>query len=1103
MVNTRKRSIHLERIIAAWAVIALAGGMPQAMKADGAALRATTSEMQQTDGVVRGVIVDDKGEAIIGASVLEKGTSNGTITDADGHFTLRAKPGARLVISYIGYRTQEVTASATMRIVLHEDSELLNEVVVVGYGTQKKVNLTGAVATVDIGKTLEARPYSDVSKALQGAVSGLSVVSSSGKLGTEPTLTIRGVGTLSNDAKSAPFILVDGVPMDDISLLNTQDIQSVSVLKDAASTSIYGARAAFGVILITTKSASKVDRTTVNYTNNIAWETPTILPNYPDVPTQLRALIEANNRAGEENEIFGMHLDLMLPDAEKWRDRHNGKKSGYREMVLGEDFSLDKNGVGSYFADWDMVNIMFRKWRPSQSHNISVQGTSGKTSYYMSVGYNHDEGVMKYNPEKLNKWTTMLNVTTDLTDWLQVGARFNYSNKDLKGPATRRTTYQYMWRWGSFFGPYGTYKGTDFRNDIAYRKQAGDQTDNDSYTRLGGFAKATLAKGLTLNADYTFNLRNRKRKTAKVPVKGWQSWGGKINDIAYYTTSSSLEEKSNLDRDYVFNLYGNYLLDLQDAHHFNFMLGANAESGTLEMHSSTRNDLLTSGMPEFNLANGDQFVDGSHSQWATAGYFGRINYDYKGIWLLELNGRYDGSSRFPSNSRWAFFPSVSGGWRISEQGFFEPIRRTISNMKLRASYGEIGNQAVGNNMFISTIGKLSDDDAVQWLANSGDLVVAYDMPKLVSSKLKWERIQTLDVGGDFGFLNNELNLSFDWYQRTTRDMLAPGRTVPQVLGTKPPYVNAGVLRTRGWEVNIDWRHRFGEVTVYANANVGDFITTVVEWDNDTKLLNSNYSGKRYGDIWGFETDRYFKKEDFNADGTYKSGVASQKGLESGKFTYGPGDIKFKDLNGDGKIDGGKGTEDDHGDLKVIGNTTPRYQYGFRIGGEWRGFDVDLFFQGVGKRDVWTQSAFVMPFMRGADALYENQTSYWTEKNPDQNADFPRLFPGNASRGTISVLEQGCNNFYPQTKYLVNMAYLRFKNLTVGYTLPQELTRKAHIQKVRVYFSGNNLMEIIKRSKAPVDPEVNDKEEGAKLGNATWGRIDPMYRTLSFGLQLTL
>ena len=523
MANTGKRRTHYERIIAAWAVIALTGGMPHVMKADGAALRAATAEMQ-ADGVVHGVIVDDKGEAIIGASVLEKGTSNGTITDADGKFTLRAKAGTRLVISYIGYRTQEVTASATMRIVLHEDSELLNEVVVVGYGTQKKVNLTGAVATVDIGKTLEARPYSDVSKALQGAVSGLSVVNSSGQRGAAPTMTIRGVGTLSNSAQSAPFILVDGVPMDDLSLLNTQDIQSVSVLKDAASTSIYGARAAFGVILITTKSASKTDRTTVNYTNNIAWETPTILPNYPDVPTQLRALIEANDRAGDESELFGMYLKQMLPDAEKWRDRNNGRKTGYREMVLGEDFTLDKNGVGSYFADWDMVNIMFRKWRPSQSHNVSVQGTSGKTSYYMSVGYNHDEGVMKFNPEKLNKWTTMLNVTTDLTNWLQVGARFSYSNKGMTGPATRRTTYQYMWRWGSFFGPYGTYKGTDFRNDIAYRKQAGDRIENDAFTRLGGFLKATLAKGLTLNADYTFNVLNRNRRIAEVPLKGWNSW---------------------------------------------------------------------------------------------------------------------------------------------------------------------------------------------------------------------------------------------------------------------------------------------------------------------------------------------------------------------------------------------------------------------------------------------------------------------------------------------------------------------------------------------------------------------------------------------------
>lgn len=1051
---------------------------------------------------VRGSVKDDQGEPVIGASIQIKGTGQGTITDVNGEFTLHVPLGSNtLVVSYVGMTTQEVAVKPVVTITLSSDIELLDEIVVVGYGTQKKANLTGAVTTVDVSKTLEARPYSDISKALQGAVPGLSIISSSGQLGKQPTISIRGLGTLSNDAKSKPLIVVDGVPMEDISLLNTQDIENISVLKDAASTSIYGTRAAFGVILITTKSAQKTDRVAVNYTNNFSFDTPTILPNYPDVPTQINALIEANNRAGLANELFGMYLDVMLPYAEKWRDANNGKKSGYREMILGEDFVLDKNGVGMYFADWDMVNIMFRKWKPGQSHNLSIQGTSGKTSYYMSVGHNHEEGVMTFFPEKLNKWTTMLNLTTDVTDWLQIGGRFNYSNKDFVGPATRRTTYQYLWRWGSFFGPYGTYKGDDFRNDIAYRKQAGDWTDNNSFIRMGGFAKATLTNGLTLNADYTYNEENYTRKAAYIPLGGWNSWGGEIVERAIFTSSSSLEQRSSKDKSFALNVFGNYEFTVADNNNFNIMIGGNAESGTYFRHDSQRSDLLDPNLPEFNLAVGPQTVGGAHTQWATAGYFGRINYNYREIWLAEINGRYDGSSRFPSNSRWAFFPSASAGYRMSEEAYFAPIKDVVNNFKLRASYGEIGNQAVGENMYLATMAKRTDADT-HWLTGDGNKVVAYNLPKLVSSSLKWERIQTLDLGGDFGFLNNSLNVTFDWYQRTTKDMLAPGRTMPEVLGAAAPFINAGVLRTKGWELSVDWRHRFKDVLVYANANIGDFVTDIVTWDNDTKLLNSNYSGKRYGDIWGFETERLFTKDDFNADGTYKEGVASQKGLQQGTFVYGPGDIKFKDLDGTGVIDGGKGTADDHGDLKVIGNFTPRYQYGFRLGGEYKGFDVDIFFQGVGQRSMWTQSAFVMPFMRGADALYANQTDYWTEKNPNPNAEFPRLFPGNAARGTISVLELGRNNFYPQSKYLVNMAYLRLKNLTFGYSIPVELASKVYLQRARVYFSANNLAELINRSKAPVDPEVNDKEEGVSLGNATWGRIDPMYRTISFGLQLT-
>lgn len=1079
-------------------------------------VKTSIKEVQQTEKTITGVVTDANGEAIIGANIIEVGApSHGTITDINGRFTLNVSNNASIKVSFIGYLSQTIntTGKTSLNITLAEDTQALEEVVVVGYGVQTKANLTGAVSTVDVSKTLEARPYSDISKALQGAVPGLSVISNSGKLGAKPSVTIRGLGTLSNDATSKPLIIVDGVPMDDLSLLNTEDIENISVLKDAASTSIYGTRAAFGVILITTKSARQVDRVSINYTNNFAWDTPTILPDYPDVPSQLKALIAANERAGLANELFGMYLDEMLPYAEKWRDEHNGKKANYRDMVLGNrdaltdsskplgDFILDNNGVGMYFADWDVVNIMFRNWKPSQSHNLSLQGKSGKTSYYMSVGYNHEEGIMTYFPEKMDKWTAMLNVTTDVKDWLQVGTRFNYSNKDFIGPATRRTTYQYMWRWGSFFGPYGTYQDTDFRNDIAYRKQAGDWTDNNSFIRMGTFAKATLAKGLTLNADYTYNVNNYTYKAAYLPLGGWNSWGGAIENTTLYASSSWLEQQSDQDKTFALNIYGNYEFSLPNRHNFNLMLGGNAEGNKYFNHYSERDDLLDYNLPEFNLATGSQYVNGAHSHWATAGYFGRLNYNYDGKWLLELNGRYDGSSRFPANDRWAFFKSASAGYRISEETFFDPLKESINNLKLRASYGEIGNQAVGSNMYLSTLAKRTQNNT-NWLADDGTKVVAYDLPKLVSSTLKWERIQTLDFGADLGFFSNELNLTFDWYQRTTKDMLAPGQTMPQVLGATAPYINAGTLRTRGWELTVDWRHRFNDVQLYANANVGDFITDITKWDNETKLLNQNYSGKRYGDIWGFETDRYFTEEDFNADGTYKTGIASQVGLQQGTFVFGPGDIKFKDLDGSGIINGGKGTADDHGDLKVIGNTTPRYQYSFRLGAEWRGFDMDMFFQGVGKRSVWTQSAFVMPMMRGADAIYENQTNYWTDKNPDPKADFPKLFPGNAGRGTIAVLELGNHNFYPQSKYIVNMAYLRFKNLTLGYTLPTDMASRIYMQRARIYFSANNLMELINKSNAPVDPEVNDKEEGVSLGNATWGRIDPMYRTVSFGVQLT-
>jgi len=1068
-----------------------------------------SSELQQVTKSVTGRVVDKNNDPLIGVNIRISGSNVGAVTDANGQYSISVEGNNQVLqFSYLGYKTATATANKdVIDVTMLEDVQTLQDVVIVGYGTQKRENLTGAVSTVDVSKVLEARPQTDIIKGLQGVVPGLTILTQSGALNSTPDIRIRGIGTLSNDQKSAPLIVVDGVPMDDISYLNTQDIENISVLKDAASTSIYGTRAAFGVILVTTKSAKKVEKVSVNYVNNFAWETPTILPDYPDVPTQLRALISANDRAGLESELFGMYLKQMLPKAETWQQNHGGK-TGYREMVLGDDFDMAANGTGMYYADWDVVGIMFRKNRPAQSHDLSIQGTSGKTSYFMSMGFNHSEGVLNFNPDKLNKYNANMNLTTNVFDWLKVGGRINYSDKDFLTPYQYRTPYQYLWRWGSFF-PYGTYEGVNFRTEPGYFNQANQNKQVDSYTRLGAFLEATIIKGLTLNADYTYNIRHFNEKQVGGPVYLWDFWGTINLDNGPTDVTSAGNQvvymKSQRDKSYAFNAYFTYNFAIAKHNNFKAMLGVNAEEGDSYNHTSQRLGLLDKTKGEFPLATGAMTVNGGHSNWGVGGYFGRINYDYDGKYLLELNGRYDGSSNFPANNRWAFFPSGSIGYRISEESFMNALKPALSNAKIRVSYGEIGNQAVGANMFVPVMTPYASSTTLYmyWIDN-GATAVAYDLPKLVPKTLKWERIQTTNIGGDFGFLNNELNLSFDWFQRDTKDMLAPAREMPQVLGTTVPMINAGSLRTRGWELTLGWNHRFHDVNVYANVNINDYITKVTAWDNPARLLAQNYTGKTVGEIWGFETDRLFRGDDFNADGTVKNGIASQKNLEQGMFVYGPGDIKFKDLDGDGVIGAGKGTPEDHGDLKVIGNTTPRYQYSFRLGGEWKGFDLDAFFQGVGKRDVWTVSAFVMPMMRGADAIYANQTDYYTDENKNYDAYFPSLYPGNAQQGNISstVLGLGANNFYPQSRYLVNMAYMRLKNLTFGYTLPQILTQKAYIQKARIYFSAQNVAELINKSKAPVDPEINDVETNVALGNGTWGRIDPMSRSYSFGIQVT-
>ena len=1069
---------------------------------------------------VTGTVVDENGEPVIGASIAEIGTIRATATDIDGHFSLKVGPKAKLQISYVGYKTVKVDATNGMRIQMENDNALLDEVVVVGYGTQRKANLTGAVSNVEVSKVLESKSETDLARSLQGTVPGLTILNSDGRIDSEASVVIRGIGTLSNSGTSTPLYVVDGVPTDNLSYLNTNDIESISVLKDAASTSIYGTRAAFGVVLITTKTAHTKDNIKVSYKNNFAWSQATTLPDYPNVPTQVQGLIDVNKRMGLEVELFGMYMDKPEFQAgmNRWIEKHGDTKAGYREMIYGDDY--DEYG---YYANWDVPGIMFNNAAPSQSHNISVTGNSGKTNFYVSFGYDQRQGLQNFNPDKVKRYNGTVNVSTQATDWLLLGARVAYTDRNYDGVSNRQNYgnagYQYLWRWGSFFGPYGYFVNPedgqeyDARTMIGYRKQGGERSRHMDNLRLTGFVKVNLAKGLTFNGDYTFVRKNTKYKDVGLPVNLYNTWGlapkGPTNTLV---TSTWIESDHSVYQNHVFNGYFNYAASFNDVHNLNLMAGANVDKDDYEYLYFEKHGIQDVNMPELALTNDYYTSSHSHSHTGSAGFFGRINYDYKGIYLLELNGRYDGSSKFPSGDQWAFFPSASVGYRFSEEAYFQPLKEYISNGKIRASYGSIGNQEIGANMFLETMAR--NANAVNWLGSGSSRLDYFGQPKMVSKSLSWETIRTTNIGLDLGFLNGDLNVTFDWYQRDTKDMLAPGKAMPSVLGASPAWENAGSLRTRGWELTIDWRHKFmNDLYLYATASLGDYKTKVTEWDSND-LINDYYTGKEYGEIWGFETDRYFDFNDFsgqNADGSwaYKAGVADQTKLQSGGFVYGPGDIKFVDQNGDGVIDWGKGTPDDHGDLKKIGNTTPRYQYSLRLGGSWKGFDLDLYLQGVGKRDYWSQSAFVMPMMRGADALYANQTSYVTEAMfasgvIDQSVDFPRMWGGGAGQGNASgsILNGGRYNFYPQTKYLVDMSYLRMKNITLGYTIPKDITRKIYLSRVRVYGTITNAFDIVNHNKGTgIDPEMNNGE-GA-YGNGVWGRIDPIMRTYSFGIQIDL
>ena len=1032
---------------------------------------AGVKEIQQ-NGVCNGVVTDTTEETVIGASVVVKGTTNGTITGLDGDFSLSGvTKGSILVVSFVGYQNTEVKWNGQpLTIVLKEDTKVLDEVVVVGYGTQKKANLSGAVAAVD-GKVLQDRPITNIGQGLQGVVPNLNItMNNGGAPGATSSFNIRGNTSLNG---GSPLVLVDNVQMD-ANLVNPDDIESISVLKDAASASIYGARAAYGVILITTKKGKKSDKPTVSLSATGYWQSPALTFHNVNSMQYLTMMDEAYQNDGGSGHYFKSQVYQYA------EDYFNGK---YDSPVFF-DTAYDTYKYG-YCGNTDWWDELY-KTSFSQIYTANISGGNDRTTYYASVSMNDQGGILKAGDDKYNKYNANVNISSNITKWLNVSAKIAHTYTDELHPtggttAMNSTAYSGLSSYSGMMKgdlsplmpvkhPDGHYAGQgSYTNPVAIMEQGGNAQYKQNDLWMTGAVKITPIKGLVINADYTWNFYG---KSSNQHVQNFYDYTAVPGTENYYpwTNPSSVTVTNNDDYYNAFNAFAEYTFSLKEKHNFKVMVGYNQENKHKKYHYAGRKNLIDSSNPSLNLAYGDMAMNGSETHWSVNGFFARINYDYKGKYLLELNGRYDGSSKFPHGDRYAFFPSASVAWRVSEEKFWEPIRGWFDNFKLRASYGSLGNQALdesryGNFPYLATYGINTKYGALL----NGTRPVAVSVPGLVSASFTWETVNQIDFGFDASFFGGRLNTSFDWYRRNTKDMLTAGQALPAVLGTSVPQENAADMKTVGWEVSLEWNDRLSNGFGYHIKGVlSDYQASITKFSNPTKLLGTHYVGEKLNEIWGYVSNGLFQSDE-------DAKAADQSYLSGG--SWGAGDVKYEDLNNDGKIDIGKNTLDDSGDRKIIGNSTPRYSYGITAGFDYKGFDFEMFWQGIGKRDYWLGGSQFWGFTDEWCTPLTSSLDYWTEDNRD--AYFPRLHHYGVNGGNHQV----------STRYLQNAAYLRLKNVVLGYTIPRSITEKVKISRLRVFVQGENLLTFTPLIDS-YDPET--------LNNMTY----PINKKISVGLNLT-
>lgn len=1094
MRQTQKISgfVHSQAYVKAIACLVLAcGGTLPTLAASETLSNPKVEEAQQSEITVKGTVVDDAGEPVIGATIMEKGTRNGTVTDIDGNYVIKVKHNAQLTISYLGYATQVVPAG-TSKVVLKSNDTKLNEVVVVGFGTQKKVNLTGAVTAVS-GEELDSRPVSNATQALQGMVAGLQITQAAGSLDDTPSLNVRGTTTIGQGSSGSPLVLIDGME-GDINTINPQDIASVSVLKDAAASSIYGSRAPFGVILITTKTGGKRDKVSVNYNNNFRFSTPIRMKHSMNSVDFACMQNDANTNIGGGQ--------LFTPDhVQRMKDWIEGEyvNAGTRKDKNGNlIYSLDADANGYWlsgftdgYASTDFYDAIYKKHTFSQEHNVSATGGDDKLNYYASFGYLGQDGLIKVADEGSSRYTATAKISSQWTNWMKFNYSLRFVRKDYHRPQSLgQGVYEYL---GGQWPCVPLYD----RNGNLYNEMVNTMTNggtyryqNDEYNHQVGLDIEPIKNWVT-HAIFNYRTSHNESHTDMQHTYLYN-----LNGEAYDQNNFTYVGEDYYKENYTnFQLYSEYSFNLQKKHNFHIMAGFQSEDERMKYKYADRAGLIVGNKPQIDGTTGidaygtpvDPSVSGNMSRWTTCGFFGRLNYDYQGKYLFEVNGRYDGSSRFRPGNQWKFFPSVSAGWNIAQENFMQPINDWIGQLKLRVSYGNLGNQNVGTYQTYQTIGVYANNGT--WLQDGLKPMTAW-APGLVSQNLTWETIQSFNVGLDFAFLKDRLHGSFDWYVRKTKNMIGNAPELPSILGTAVPVTNNTDLRTNGWELTIGWNDRLSNGLQYGiSFNLSDAYATITRYPNNPSHSLGNYiEGQRIGDIYGFETIGIAKsQEEMDAH----IAKVDQSTIDNNK--WGAGDIMYRDLNNDGKISWGANTLEDHGDLKKIGNSTPRYLFGIDLNAAWKGFDVRCFFQGVMKREYWASTRYffgTFEYGRWYQVCLDGLQDYYRDENswsvvngfqePNKDAYLPRA-------------AYSAKNEQVQTKYLQDASYIRLKNLQIGYTLPQDLTRKISIEKLRIYFSGENLWTGTSLRKQ-YDPET--------IG--TWyGNGYPLNTTFSFGLSLTL